>query len=156
MSIFGGVQLAQGAGGMKYIGVDSNGIYVIKDYLVYINETKFNSNILDLLNEKRWDIHSPASLHDSKIMNINFNIDWKGDGYSIELNLIGPMNDRIFKLSYFGVTESSFSNITRYGDLFIHELHIDKGIYIHHLEFDDASLLIKASSVKFEEKIITR
>ena len=148
-------QSLSGMESMKYIGIDQNGIYVIKDYLDYINDNSFSDDITNLLSKERWDIHSPTSLHDSNISNISFNIDWGGDGYSIELKLIGAMNDRIFKLSYLGVIESDLSDITRYGDLLIHELYEEHEVYIHQIIFDDAPIVIKARKIKFEEKMLS-
>ncbi len=141
---------------MKYIGVDRNGIYVIENYLNYIKECDFKSDIESLLSLDRWDIHSPTSLHDAKITKVSFNIDWSGDGYSIDLILMGPMHDRIYKLRYEGVVSSDFGNITRYGDLLIHELYLENGVYIHNFEFDDSPFEVRAKNVIFEEVILEK
>jgi len=49
--------------------------------------------------------------------------------------------------------KSNLEDITKYGDLFIHELYEENGIYTHRIEFDGATLSIKAKKVVFEEVI---
>lgn len=147
---------------MRFLTEDDLGVVNFDEYFSYLDAVKesFSDELYEFVADwERYDLNSRKSLHDSRIVSMEFKYNEAEDGgYTLNLilNLRSVYRDRVHQLQYENVEsyflDDSFGKSPRPGDLLLHEFRVSDGMIEHELHFSNQSKIrIKCSGVLYKE-----
>ncbi len=138
------------------------------DYRAYENylnvaRARMPDDLVNLLSDNRLGIDGDSTLHDSYVHRcavcfnpLTISSTAIAREMSIELDLVGRFDDRLFQLQYSGVTDVSCERSwTELNELDAHELVLmDDGTYRHVMAYRNSLFIIVSKQVHFTERLL--
>lgn len=147
---------------MKYLLQDEQFTWLLDPYLAYIAGVSqdWPDDLRDLASLPRLDLRSQGSLHDSWLQSCSIDL---GDlrqersETSIEIVLLGPYHDRLFRLCYRGVVSYQLDPPVPCNDLLVHELRRENDLWVHEMLFASGSIAcLQCQAIEFGETLTAK